>query len=134
MRKIAFLLLLMPFGASGATVYLCKAYSGGTFWTNTHCSQRNATVERIVTVPDDMTWEQQVDIARAQHQQGQALQSQAVPQVSTAQRCAQLQAERQRIWSRYSNWQYQPPEVIGPDRQRTLAIQAEQQTLRCPMQ
>lgn len=49
-------------------------------------------------------------------------------------RCATLKTEKDKIWSRYSNWQFQPPEVVGPDRQRTLGIEAEQRSLGCPTQ
>ena len=50
-------------GAHAATVYLCKAYSGGTFWSNTVCSQQKALIDRMVTVPDGMPWDQQVQLA-----------------------------------------------------------------------
>lgn len=33
------------------TLYHCKAYNGGTFWTNTHCNQHQALIERMVEVP-----------------------------------------------------------------------------------
>ena len=33
------------------TVYLCKAYSGGIFWSSAHCQTQSALVDRIATVP-----------------------------------------------------------------------------------
>lgn len=48
--------------AGAATLYLCKAYSGGTFWSTAACSTQQATIERMVTVPDDMPFEQQVQL------------------------------------------------------------------------
>lgn len=45
-----------------ATLYLCKAYSGGSFWSTAACSTQQATIERMVSVPDDMPFEQQVQL------------------------------------------------------------------------
>ena len=127
-------LLLLPFSGSADTIYHCKDYGGGTFWANTACSNHKALIDRIATVPGGLTFNQQVRIAEGQRNaasQAIAVQEQ---QSSVDITCAQLKAERDKIWSRYSNWQYQAPEVVGPDRQRTIAIQAQQQRLGCSMQ
>lgn len=58
--------LAVPFSAHTGSIYLCKAYSGGTFWASNHCNQHNALVERIVSVPDGMPFNQQVDIGNQQ--------------------------------------------------------------------
>ena len=49
-------------------------------------------------------------------------------------RCGQLVAERNKIESRYTNWQWQPPEVINPDQQRMRGLRAELAANRCPTQ
>jgi hypothetical protein len=46
--------------ARAATLYLCSAYSGGTFWSAEACSTRQALVERMVNVPDGLPFNQQV--------------------------------------------------------------------------
>lgn len=43
-----------------ATIYFCKGYTGGTFWSNTTCSKQQATIDRMMTVPDNMPFDQQV--------------------------------------------------------------------------
>ncbi len=48
--------------AEAEPLYLCKAYSGGLFWSAAHCSTRQATIERIVEVPEGMPFEQQVQL------------------------------------------------------------------------
>ncbi|MCE3272125.1 MAG: hypothetical protein K0S57_2522 [Ramlibacter sp.] len=48
------------------TIYLCRAYSGGTFWANTHCNQHSALIERIAYVPPGLPFQQQVAIASEQ--------------------------------------------------------------------
>ena len=62
--RTAFLgaVLAMPMAANADSICLCKAYSGGTFWASNHCNQHNALVERIVSVPDGMPFDQQVNI------------------------------------------------------------------------
>jgi hypothetical protein len=64
--------------ATGNTIYLCRAYSGGSFWANTHCNQHNALIERIAYVPAGLPFQQQVDVAREQQSQSQSLAAQGV--------------------------------------------------------
>lgn len=125
---------MLPLSTEADTIYHCKAYNGGTFWTNVVCSSRNALIDRIANVPPGLTWDQQVQMAETQRNAAAQQYSVDAIQSSTATRCATLKAERDKIWSRYSNWQYQPPEVVGPDRQRTITIQSEQQRLGCTTQ
>lgn len=35
----------LALGAQAGTIYLCKAYSGGTFWAKAHCNQHSALIE-----------------------------------------------------------------------------------------
>jgi hypothetical protein len=58
--------VLMAGSAHAATIYLCKAYNGGEFWASNHCNQHQALIERIVTVPDGMPFNQQVDLGNQQ--------------------------------------------------------------------
>ena len=53
-------------GAQAGSIYLCKVYSGGTFWAQQQCSQHSALIERIASVPDSLPFSQQVEIARQQ--------------------------------------------------------------------
>ena len=48
------------------TVYLCKAYAGGTFWSDTICHTQRATIDRVATVPSHLPFDQQVAIAQQQ--------------------------------------------------------------------
>ena len=52
----------------------------------------------------------------------------------SATRCVQLIAEWNMIKSRYTNWQWQPPEVINPDRQRMRGLRAELSANQCAVQ
>lgn len=72
MRWTVLFFCFLPWTAHAETIYLCKAYSGGMFWSSTPCSQQQATVDRFVTVPDNMTWDQKVAMGEASRAQGQA--------------------------------------------------------------
>lgn len=64
---------LLPAWADAATLYMCRSYGGGSFWTNTHCRQQNALVERMVTVPDGLPFDQQVRLGEQARAEGQRL-------------------------------------------------------------
>jgi hypothetical protein len=53
----------MPATPSSHTLYRCKPYSGGAFWSTRHCNQQQALVDRMVTVPRNMALNQKIAIA-----------------------------------------------------------------------
>ena len=61
---------------STSTVYLCKGSSGGSFWTSQHCREHGATIDRMETVPANLSWETQLAMAKAQRDNAAALQQQ----------------------------------------------------------
>lgn len=130
---IAIALLALTGHTSAATIYLCKAYNGSTFWAQQPCSKHNALIERMESVAD-VPWEQQVQQAeqRSNRNRQQTQNQRAGP--SQSQICNQLINERRQIESRYTNWQWQPPEVINPDQQRTRAINAQLRNNDCRLQ
>ena len=56
-----------PWLADAGWIYLCKSYSVGTFWASSHCNQYSALMEEIVSVPDAMPFDQQVNLAQQQN-------------------------------------------------------------------
>ena len=48
------------------TIYLCKGYSGGSFWSDRTCGAQRATIDRMTTVPAWLPFNQQVAIARGE--------------------------------------------------------------------
>lgn len=73
MRWIIALLCAAPIAAQAGTIYHCKAYSGGTFWSAAHCREHNALIDRIVTVPDGMPFDQQVNLGEQARANGARL-------------------------------------------------------------
>jgi len=117
------------------TIYRCKAYLGGIFWSSAHCGAQQALIDRMVTVPAGMPFEQQVQIAEGQRVAAMALyDQQPSAEVQRSDRCVALKRERETIESRYTNWQWQPLEVINPDQTRMRGLRAEQARLGCPTQ
>ena len=99
MRWILALACVLPWTAHADTIYLCKAYSGGMFWSSASCSQRQATVDRMVTVPNGMPFDQQMALGEAARAQGQAVTAAQTPspQVPQASRQAECDGVRTSI-------------------------------------
>ncbi len=53
----------LPENRSSHILYRCKPYSGGSFWSTRHCNQQQALVDRMVTVPRNLTLNQKIALA-----------------------------------------------------------------------
>lgn len=122
------------------TIYLCKSYNGGSFWSDTLCSQQRATIDRMTTVPSDLSFEQQVAIARAQASEAARLYLPPVPSPAaavgpSAERtvpdglCATLNREREAL----DAWARSPQSGQTQDwiRHRRMEVQAQRVAHRC---
>jgi hypothetical protein len=92
----ALALTLLPLASHAGSVYLCKSYSGSTFWSKAHCREHNALIDWIVSVPDSLPWEQQVQLAeqdRARRAAAATAQQNAVIQQRQDNGAASRQAE-----------------------------------------
>ncbi len=65
LRSLFIALAFAPLAcAHAAPLYLCKSFAGsGQFWSAQHCSKTNALVEKVVSVPDGLGFDQQVQAA-----------------------------------------------------------------------
>lgn len=97
------LLLLLPFAADAGSIYLCRAYSGGTFWSPTHCNQHSALIERIASVPDGLPWDQQVMLGEQQRAGGGSSRVHQGGSSGSANHHASRQAECKALGTRISN-------------------------------
>jgi len=93
MRWAVLFACFFPWAAHADTIYLCKAYSGGMFWSSSACGPQKATVDRMVSVPDNMAWDQKVAMGEAARAQGQAATQAPSPQAY--QQAQNPQASRQ---------------------------------------
>lgn len=128
---------LLAGGAQAATIYLCKAYSGGQFWASSHCNQHQALIERIVTVPDGMPFDQQVDLGNQQvrgntsrsHTSTHTITNTTPGQVNAKAQCAALEAQV----IHYHAMARQPQTAQRQDwiRQQRKKARDQQARLRC---
>ena len=124
-----------PQETSGSiTLYHCKAYSGGTFWANSHCNQHRALVDRMVEVPARLAFSQQVEMAEGNRHAAAALlpaspQSVAVPTVSQRGECDAL-AQQIQHWDAMARQPQlaQMQDLIRAERHKT---RDRQWALRC---
>jgi len=105
MRWILCLASMLAISAHAGSLYLCKAYGGGTFWAGSHCNQHNALIERIVSVPDGLPFDQQVQMGEQERarQSGGAAQTMVVNPSSQNQH-AELQAECKTLDAQIANY------------------------------
>lgn len=61
---ISIAITLFSGAISAATIYECRTYKGSTFYSDNYCSQSNAIGVSNHSVPDDMTFKQQVRFAK----------------------------------------------------------------------
>ena len=120
-------------------IYRCRAYGGGQFWSEQHCQQHGALIERIESVPAGMSFERQVKVA----EQGAGRSAKAVS-VGRAGRSEQALIEREararareqaRLQARCARWQAELERQQSYSRQKLTArrqefIRNKQQALR----
>jgi hypothetical protein len=73
--------LVLP--ARADTVYLCRSYSGGRFWSERPCAERQALIDRMVSVPAGLPFDQQVKLGEQARADGERL-SQPMPSAAAA--------------------------------------------------
>jgi hypothetical protein len=121
-----------------STVYLCKGYSGGMFWSSAVCSSRRATIDRMFTVSGQLDWNEQVADAERQWgevrqlyaaQQGATTAGGIAPSAAGSALCAALDDQIRRIDAAAR----QPQSAWAQDqlRQERQAVRSKQAELRC---
>lgn len=108
---LACLATLPGLPARADQLYRCRAYGGGLFWSQVHCQQHGALVDRIEGVPSGLSPDRQIRVAeQGLHQSARtasradamtraeqkALQREARARERHQSRCERLQAELQR--------------------------------------
>lgn len=119
--------------ADAATIYRCRSYGGGYFWSASHCQQHQALIDRIASVPDGLPFDQQVAVAQGQLDALQASMQAEKAEAARQERCAALMHERDAIWRRSGSGTGQVPlEQLGADRERWKQINRQLAAGKCP--
>lgn len=132
MRFLLIAILVFCSPVNAATIYLCKAYAGGMFWSNSVCSAQKAVIERTANVPDGMPFNQQVDLAQQQLDASKKLYVQPASQSnSVGSSCAQLAAERRALDQTTEKMIWVPIEKQNANYHRMNQIKADMARLGC---
>lgn len=83
LAQVCIFFTFAPAWADAATLYMCRSNSGGSFWSNAHCGSHNALVERIVSVPDGLPFDQQVQLGEQNRADGRRLLESPPPNAAT---------------------------------------------------
>jgi hypothetical protein len=114
------------------TIYRCKAYGGGLFWSELHCSQQRALIDRIASVPVGLSFDDQVRIADGQARDVALSVQREQAEGARNARCVSLQHERDTIWRRSgSGAGYVGLDQLGADQTRWRQIEQLLAANRC---
>lgn len=109
------LVLALASPAQADQIYRCRSHGGGLFWSQAHCQQHGALIDRIENVPSGLSADRQIRVAeqgigqsvrtasradamtRAEHR---ALQREARARARQRARCDRLQTELDFQYSR----------------------------------
>jgi hypothetical protein len=99
------LLCMLPWSAHAETIYLCTAYSGGMFWSSSPCGPQKAVLDRTVSVPDGLSWDDKVKMGEDVWAQARKLTAPPVQAAPPQQQSAQVnrQAECASLAATISN-------------------------------
>ncbi|MGJ7527360.1 hypothetical protein [Variovorax sp. GB1P17] len=133
MKTLLAIALLATAQCNAATIYLCKAYNGSTFWTNGTCSSRNAFIDRIETVAD-VPFDQQVEQAQRNMNRHTGAAASTTAAAGRDQQCGSLINELNEIEGRYSKGYWQSVDTVNQDQKRTIAIRSQLSANNCHLQ
>jgi hypothetical protein len=123
----------LPSPATTTTMYLCKAYNGGTFWASSHCNQHQALVDRMVNVPSHLPFDQKMALAESNRRAAlQAVPAQPKPPAASRTKPNECQQLNQQI-VHWDSMARQPQSAQTQDWIRTQRqqIRDRQFALRC---
>lgn len=126
--------LLLGISATSAfsgTLYKCRAYSGGSFWSGTACDARLAAIESRRTVPDGMSLKEQIKFVEQAEKQSNTERASETKEFERRKKCGSIDDELNQIQNRYSNGQYVPVDQVNADQKRTRDLKSQRSANRC---
>lgn len=126
--RIAFCGFALTVGVSAQAdqLYRCRAYGGGLFWSQAHCQQHGALVDRIESVPSGLSPERQIRVAEQGIAQSVRAASRADAMTRAEQQALQREARtRARQQARCDRLQAGLELRYGRSRQQLTALQQQ---------
>lgn len=128
---LALLLATSATGALAGTLYKCRAYSGGSFWSETPCDSRQAAGESRHNVPDGLTLQQRINLVEKTEKQSKTAQADEARELERRRKCGAIDNELSQIERRYSAGQHVPIEQVNADQKRTRDLKSQRSANRC---
>lgn len=91
-------------GPSSREIYLCKDFQGNLTWESAPCSANGRFMDRIARVPTNVSWEEQVAIARQQRDRAHAIAAEQVVSVATRPTGGRANASECQALNERVNW------------------------------
>ncbi len=125
--RVAFCGVVLTLGVpvQADPLYRCRSYGGGLFWSQAHCQQHGALVDRIESVPSGLSADRQIRVAEQGIAQS-ARASRADTMTRTEQRALQREARaRARQRARCDRLQLELDFQYSRSRQKLTALQQQ---------
>lgn len=123
---LACLASLTALPAQADQLYRCRAYGGGLFWSQTHCQQHGALIDRIESVPSGLSADRQIRVAEQGIKQSERTASRADAMTRVEQKALQREARaRERQQARCDKLQAELELQYSRSRQKLTALQQQ---------
>lgn len=116
---------------SAATLYRCKAYNGGRFYSEQPCATRKAFVDSTHPVPDGMSFRQQVDLVERAQRDRNAVVAREDRERERRSRCGMIADELRRLDAKYARHEYVPIDEVEADQALRRELKRERSRERC---
>lgn len=123
---LAWLATMTVLPAQAEQLYRCRSYGGGLFWSQTHCQQHDALVDRIESVPSGLSADRQIRVAEQGLHQSVRTASRADAMTRAEQKALQREARaRMRLQARCDRLQAELDVQYRRSRQKLTALQQQ---------
>ena len=118
--------LSLGVSAQADQLYRCRSYGSGLFWSQTHCQQHGALIDRIENVPSGLSLERQIRVAEQGIAQSVRTASRADAMTRAEQKALQREARaRERQQARCDRLQSELEAQYSRSRQKLTALQQQ---------
>jgi hypothetical protein len=124
-------LLLVASSAQPAEIYECVAIGGGDFYSTKRCSDHNAIPRTIHRVPDNMTFDQQVDLINTRRREEQDRTRAQTDLASKRRECQSISDAIRGLDEKYAKGNYVEINEVNRDQRNRRDLRSRQASLGC---
>lgn len=130
-QLLATAMLASSLPASAATVYLCRAYAGGDFFSNTACERQQAATISRHTVPDSMPFNQQTAIVKSRIERSDGAAQRETAATNKRRECEFIEQQQLRLIKKYESGNYVPVPEVNADQIQHRKLRSQATQLGC---